>query len=80
MSEFDTVYSAASQLPVADRLRLIDALAAMVPDDHPPTLPEVWLSEIERRCAEVDTGAVTTEPWEDVRSRLFENHGLSDAD
>ncbi len=80
MSEFDTIYSAASQLPVADRLRLIDALASSVPDDHPPTLSEAWLEEIERRSSEIDAGTVTTEPWEDVRRRLFEKHGLNDAD
>ena len=36
MSEYDTVLSAASQLPVTDRLRLIDELASSVPDDQPP--------------------------------------------
>ncbi len=80
MSEFDTIYSAATQLPVTDRLRLIDALAATVPDDHPPTLSDAWLEEIEHRSSEIDAGTVTTEPWEDVRRRLFEKHGLSDAD
>lgn len=80
MSEFDVVYSAASQLSVADRLRLIDALAASVPDDQPPSLSDAWLNEIQRRSAEIDAGTATTEPWENVRQRLFEKHGMNDAD
>ena len=80
MSEFDVVYSAASQLSVADRLRLIDALAASVPDDQPPSLSDDWLNEIQRRSAEIDAGTAATEPWENVRQRLFEKHGMNDAD
>ncbi len=72
MSEYNTILTAASHLPVAERLRLIDDLAASVPDDQPPALSETWLREIERRSAELDSGAVTPEPWPEVRSRLFE--------
>lgn len=80
MSEFDAILSAALQLPVADRLRLIDELAASVPDDHPPALSGEWLEEIGRRSAESDSGAVATEPWADVRERLFRKHGVDGAD
>ena len=79
MKEFDSVYSAAAQLPVSERLRLIDALAATVPDDQPPSLSAEWLSEIERRSAELDAGTATTESWESIRTRLHEKHGLTDA-
>ena len=80
MSEYDTIFSAASQLPVTDRLRLIDELASSVPDDQPPALSESWLKEIERRSQEIDSGAVETEPWADVRDRLFRKHGVDSAD
>jgi putative addiction module component (TIGR02574 family) len=80
MTDYQSVLTAASQLPVADRLRLIDDLAASVPDDQPPTLSEDWLREIDRRSSEIESGAVQTEPWDVVRSRLFEKHGIDGAD
>ncbi len=79
MLDFDTIISAASQLSVSDRLRLIDQLAASVPDDQPPSLSEQWLAEIDRRSKEIDTGAVTTEPWDSIRSRLFHKYGVDGA-
>ena len=79
MAEYESVLAAASQLPVADRLRLIDDLAASVPDDQPPALSEQWLAEIERRSAELDSGAVTPEPWSQIRQRLFGKHGNAEA-
>lgn len=79
MLDFDAIVSEASQLPVADRLRLIDRLSASVPDDQPPTLSEMWLTEIDRRSNEIDSGSVATEPWESIRSRLFEKHGVDGA-
>jgi len=71
MPDFNSVFTAASQLPVSDQLRLIDELAANVPDDQPPTLSPAWVAEIERRTAEVDAGTVATVPWAEVRRELF---------
>jgi len=79
MLDSNAIVSEASQLSVADRLRLIDQLAASVPDDQPPPLSEQWLSEIGRRSKEIDSGAVTTEPWDSVRSRLFHKYGVEGA-
>ncbi len=79
MSNFDTVLTAASQLPVNDRLRLIDELASSVPDDQPPHLSDDWLREIARRSNEIDSGAIVTEDWTDIRARLFKKHGVDDA-
>lgn len=76
MSDYQTVRSAAAELPVADRLRLIDDLAASVSDDHLPSLSGEWLAEIERRSAEIDSGDVTTESWQEVRQRLLHRVGL----
>ncbi len=80
MAEYETVFSAAAELSVADRLRLIDELAASVPEDQPPSLSQEWLAEIERRSAEIDAGTVTPEPWTEVRQRLFRKVGLDRAD
>lgn len=80
MSNYDSILSAASQLPVSDRLRLIDELASSVPDDHPPQLTDAWLCEVDRRSNEIDSGAVDTEAWADIRARLFTKHGIDGAD
>ena len=80
MSDFDTIMSAACQLPVADRLRLIDQLAASMPDDQPPSLSPEWLAEIARRSAEIDAGAVVTESWDSVRARLLGKFGVDGAE
>ena len=79
MSSYESILSAASQLPVGDRLRLIDELASSVPDDQPPQLSDAWLREIERRSGQIDSGAVVTEDWTDIRARLFSKHGVEGA-
>ena len=79
MLDLDAIVSEASQLTVADRLRLIDRLAASVPDDQPPSLSEQWIAEIGRRSREIDQGAVTTESWDSVRDRLFHKYGVDGA-
>ena len=77
MSTYDSILSAASQLSVEDRLRLIDDLASSVPDDHPPNLSDEWLREVDRRSSEIDSGKVVTEDWEAIRARLFSHHGVN---
>jgi putative addiction module component (TIGR02574 family) len=80
MSQFESVLSAASQLPVAERLQLIDALAATVPDDCPPTLSPEWLNELDRRSSDIKSGSVTPIPWEQIRSDLIKKVGLDRGD
>ena len=79
MPDYKSILSAAAQLSVSDRLRLIDELAGSVPDDEPPSLSPEWLAEIERRSAEIDSGAVSAIPWEEVRQRLRKRVGLDGA-
>lgn len=71
MLEYQTVFTQAVQLPVSDRLRLIDELASTVPDDQPPQLSREWLDEINRRAAELDSGAVKPDSWEEVHKKLL---------
>ena len=80
MTDYASILSAASQLPIGDRLRLIDELASTVPDDQPPQLSDAWLREIDRRSGELDSGTVVAESWTDIRSRLFAKHGVDRAD
>lgn len=78
MSGYDSILSAASQLPIADQLRLIDELAAAVPDDQPPSLSKEWFEEAERRSVEIESGAVETIPWEEVRPGLLKRAGMEE--
>lgn len=80
MSDYQSVASAAFQLPIGERLRLIDELASSMPDDQPPHLSDTWLREIDRRSSEIDSRAVATEDWADIRDRLFTRHGAENAD
>lgn len=80
LPDFHTVLTDASQLPVDDRLKLIEALASSVPDAPPPALSHEGLTEVQRRSEEIDSGTVTTETWSNIRSRLFAKYGIRDAD
>jgi putative addiction module component (TIGR02574 family) len=80
MTEYDSILAAAHKMPIADQLRLIDELAATLPDDQPPALTAEWLAEIERRSAEIDAGKVSPEGWPQIRERLFTQVGLKRAD
>ena len=79
MSDYESILTAAFQLPVTQRLQLIDALASSVPEDQPPQLSEDWLREIERRSDELESGAVVAESWEAIRARLFAKYGVDGA-
>lgn len=67
MSHYQTLLSDAVQLPLADRIQLIEALWDTVPDESLPPLSSEWLAEIARRTAEFEAGQVTPVPWEEVR-------------
>ncbi len=79
MPDYDAIISEASQLTVPERLRLIDQLAASVPDDQPPSLTDLWFTEVDRRSNEIDNGTVATESWESIRDRLFGKYGVEGA-
>jgi putative addiction module component (TIGR02574 family) len=67
MNDFDSILSAAQNLPMAERLRLIDALWEGVPEDNDSPFSEAWKQEIERRVAELDAGTAQTTPWSQIR-------------
>ena len=68
MSSYQSLFADASQLPVGQRIQLIEALWDTLPEDAPPPLSDEWLAEIERRSAEFDAGSVEPVPWEQVRA------------
>lgn len=77
MSDYTSLLSAASQLPVAERLRLIDELTETLPELHPKDLSPEWQAEIQRRSREIDDGTAQLEDWETVRARLYQRVNLS---
>ena len=70
-SNFDSVLSAAHQLPPSDRVRLIDALWDTVPADAEVPLSDEWLAEIERRLDAIDSGREATIPWTQIRDEAL---------
>jgi putative addiction module component (TIGR02574 family) len=68
MSDYDTLLSDASQLPLDVRIQLIEALWDTVPEDALPPLSDEWLAEINRRSAEYDSGSAQPIPWEQIRA------------
>lgn len=68
------------QLSVSERIKLIDELASTVPDDLPPTLSAEWISEINRRSDEIDSGEVELHDWSMIREKLMNQYGTNDAD
>jgi putative addiction module component (TIGR02574 family) len=66
MSDFQSLFADASQLPVGERVQLIDALWETLPVEAMPPLSEEWRAEIERRSDEFDAGSVQPIPWEQV--------------
>ena len=47
---------------------LIDALDAKSEEGT----EDAWRAEVERRIAELDSGAVEAVPWEELRARLYQ--------
>lgn len=72
MSDFDSLLAQAIQLPLNERLQLIDSLWASVPEESQVAISKEWLAEIQRRSDEFDSGEVKTIPWETVRDEALQ--------
>lgn len=77
MSDYDSLFADASQLPLDVRIRFIEALWDTVPEDALPPLSDEWVAEIDRRSAEYDAGIVQAIPWEQVRAEARRRAGLT---
>jgi len=65
------LFRRASDLPDSDRATLAGLLIESLDTEHEPDVESAWLSEIERRVQELDSGSVKTVPWPQVRAKLF---------
>jgi putative addiction module component (TIGR02574 family) len=57
MSSILETVAAALRLPPAERARLVERLIASL--DADPNVEEAWAAEVERRNAEIESGAVS---------------------
>jgi len=69
-TQADQVFRDALQLDTTARAELLERLIDSLDLGSESGVDEAWAQEIERRAAEIDSGAVATEPWEVVRARL----------
>ena len=77
MSNYDALLSDASQLPLGERIQLIEAFwDVVVPEEEMPPLSDEWAAEIQRRSVEYDAGNVQATPWEEIRADALRRAGL----
>jgi putative addiction module component (TIGR02574 family) len=60
----------ALRLPEHDRARIAARLLESLDTETQSDIDAAWATEIERRCAAVDAGTLTTSDWKDVRARI----------
>ena len=68
METVETLEAAALHLPPADRARLVERLIATL--DADPEVEEAWAAEVERRQAEIESGAVSVLPGPEALAKL----------
>ncbi len=66
----DDIFRSALGLPEAERADLIGALIDSLDAEVEAGVEEAWRVEIERRSAELESGAAQSIPWDLVRQRL----------
>jgi putative addiction module component (TIGR02574 family) len=67
-STVEVLEAEALQLPAADRARLVERLIASL--DMDPEVEEAWAAEVERRNAEIESGAVSLIPGPEALAEL----------
>jgi len=65
------LFEKASALSEKERATLAGLLIESLESEVDPDVEEAWRVEIERRLAELDSGAVKTVPWEVVKAKLL---------
>jgi putative addiction module component (TIGR02574 family) len=65
------LFARASILSEEERATLAGLLIESLESEIDSDVEEAWRVEIERRVAELDSGAAKTVPWEDLRAKLL---------
>jgi len=74
----DRIIDQALQQPERERARIAARLISSLDQTTDLDVELAWQQEIDKRLKEIDSGAVECIPWEDVRSRLYENANAQD--
>lgn len=69
-AEAQQVLEAALRLPDGERAKLVDRLYCSVEQATDPQWEKSWATEVARRAAEMDSGAVKPIPWETALQRI----------
>ena len=75
MSSLNELFEQASRLSERERATLAGLLIESLEGKADPGVEQAWLEEVERRLAEIDSGAVKTIPWKTVRRNLIRRLG-----
>ena len=67
-STVEALEAEALQLSAAERARLIERLIASI--DADPEVEDAWAAEVERRSAEIESGAVSLIPGPEALAKL----------
>jgi len=66
------LYKEAMRLDPKERAELVALLLDSLEIGEDDGVETAWLKEIDKRVEAIDSGAVETVPWSEVRSRVFE--------
>jgi putative addiction module component (TIGR02574 family) len=64
-------FDEASELDEHDRATLAGLLLESIEREPDPDAEAAWKREIARRIQDLDSGAVSLVPWEEVKAKLF---------
>jgi putative addiction module component (TIGR02574 family) len=65
------LFREATALPEGDRAELAGLLLDSLEGEPDEGVEAAWAEEIELRVRQIDSGVVTTIPWEEVRAKMF---------
>ena len=65
------LFEEAMRLGPEERATLMRLLIDALDVETDEGAEEAWRAEIERRITELDSGAIETVPWEELRARLY---------
>jgi len=66
------LFEEAMRLDPAERATLMRLLIDTLDAESEEDAEDAWRAEVERRIAELDSGAVEAVPWEELRARLYQ--------
>jgi putative addiction module component (TIGR02574 family) len=70
-TELSELFREALELTDSDRATLAGLLIESLEGPADPEVETAWAAEAERRWREIESGAVKTIPWEDVKRKLL---------